>query len=71
VPATLKYNRLVYPIIRMRSMPLRMSLNSKEGQNMAAVTSPPRGRFVLGGSAWVVIVAVLLVLLAAAVLYVR
>jgi hypothetical protein len=48
-----------------------MSLNSKEGQNMAAVTSPPRGRFVLGGSTWVVIVAVLLVLLAAAVLYVR
>ena len=38
---------------------------------MAAVTSPPRGRFVLGGSTWVVIVAVLLVLLAAAVLYVR
>jgi len=71
VPATLKYNRLVYPIIRMRSMPLRMSLNSKEGQNMAAVKSPPRGRFVLGGSTWVVIVAVLLVLLAAAVLYVR
>jgi len=71
VPATLKYNRLVYPIIRMRSMPLRMSLNSQEGQNMAAVTSPPRGRFVLGGSTWVVIVAVLLVLLAAAVLYVR
>jgi len=38
---------------------------------MTNITSPPHGRFVLGGSTWVVIVAVLLVLLAAAVLYVR
>jgi hypothetical protein len=38
---------------------------------MATVTSRPRGRFVLGQSIWVVIMAVLLVLIAAAVFYVR
>jgi hypothetical protein len=38
---------------------------------MATVASPGRGRFVLGQSIWVVIMAVLLVLLAAAVVYVR
>jgi hypothetical protein len=38
---------------------------------MATVSTPPRGRFVLGQSTWVVMVAVLLVLLAVAVLYVR
>ncbi len=38
---------------------------------MATVASPPRGPFVLGRSTWVVIMAVLLVLVAAAVLYVR
>jgi hypothetical protein len=36
---------------------------------MAIVTSSLRGRFVLGQSTWVVIVAVLLISLAAAVLY--
>jgi hypothetical protein len=38
---------------------------------MATVASRPRGRLVLGQSTWVVIMAVLAVLLAAAVLYVR
>jgi hypothetical protein len=38
---------------------------------MPTVTSPLRGRFVLGQSTWVVTVAVLLILLAAAVLYLR
>jgi len=38
---------------------------------MAIVASPRRGRFVLGQSIWVVIVAVLLVLVAAAALMVR
>jgi hypothetical protein len=38
---------------------------------MATAASPLRGRFVLGQSTWIVIVAVLLVLLAAVVLYVR
>ncbi len=38
---------------------------------MAPMTSPPRGRFVLGGSTWVILVAVLLVLLAAAVRFVQ
>jgi hypothetical protein len=35
------------------------------------MASSLRGRFVLGQSTWVVVVAVLLILLAAAVLYVR
>jgi hypothetical protein len=38
---------------------------------MATVASPSRGRFVLGQSIWVVIMAVLLVVIAAAVFYVR
>jgi len=38
---------------------------------MATVASRPPGRFVLGQSIWVVIMAVLLFLVAAAVLYVR
>jgi flagellar basal body-associated protein FliL len=38
---------------------------------MASAATRPRGRFVLGQSIWVVIMAVLLVLIAAAVFYVR
>jgi hypothetical protein len=38
---------------------------------MTTVASRPRGRFVLGQSIWVVIMAVLLVVIAAAVFYVR
>ena len=38
---------------------------------MAPVTSPLRERFVLGQSTWVVMLAVLLILLAAAVLYLQ
>jgi hypothetical protein len=38
---------------------------------MPTVTSPLRERFVLGQSTWVVMMAVLLILLVAAVLYLR
>ena len=45
----------------------------KGGQDrtMPTVTSPLRERFVLGQSTWVVMMAVLLILLVAAVLYLR
>jgi flagellar basal body-associated protein FliL len=38
---------------------------------MATTSSPSRSRFSLGATVWIIIVAVLLVVLAAAVLYFR